>query len=150
MPKVPPPVYVAVGLAAQHLLAPRRRPTPVRSVAAGAVAAGSVYVAVSAVRAFSRKHTTVNPLEPERSTAVVTDGPFRYTRNPMYVSMAGVLTAHALLRGGWLPLVPAAAFVAVMDRIQIPAEEHALSWSFGQTYDDYLATTPRWLGLPRR
>ncbi|MBC7275664.1 isoprenylcysteine carboxylmethyltransferase family protein [Nocardioides sp.] len=150
MPKVPPPVYVAVGLAAQHLLAPRRRPTPVRSVAAGALAAGSVCVAASAVHAFSRKHTTVNPLVPERSTAVVVDGPFRYTRNPMYVSMTGVLTAHALLRGGWLPLVPVAAFVAVMDRIQIPAEEHALSWSFGRTYEEYRRATPRWLGPPRR
>ncbi|NYI76005.1 methyltransferase family protein [Nocardioides panzhihuensis] len=149
MPKVPPPVYVAAGLAAQHLLAARGRPTAVRSVAAGALAAASVYVAASAVHAFSRKHTTVNPLEPERTTAVVTDGPFRYTRNPMYVSMTGVLTAHALLRGGWLPLVPVAAFVAAMDRIQIPAEEHALAWSFGRTYDDYRGTTPRWLGPPR-
>lgn len=150
MPKVPPPVYVAMGLAVQQLLAPRGRPTAARSVAAGALAAGSVYVAVGAVRAFSRKHTTVNPLEPERATAVVTDGPFRYTRNPMYLSMTGVLTAHAVLRGGWLPLIPVAAFVAVIDRTQIPAEEHALSWSFGRAYDDYRATTPRWLGPPRR
>ena len=148
MPKVPPPVYVVVGLAAQHLLAPGRRPTVVRSVAAGLMAVGSVYVAGSASRAFKHKDTTFNPLEPERATAVVTDGPFRYTRNPMYLGMAGVLAAHAVLRGGLLPLVPVAAFVAVIDRTQIPAEEHAMSWSFGEAYDSYRATTPRWLGSP--
>ncbi|MGH3349500.1 MAG: methyltransferase family protein [Nocardioides sp.] len=149
MPKVPPPVFAAVGLVAQHLLAPRRRPTVARVVAAGAIAAGSVYVAGSAIRAFGREHTTVNPLEPERATAVVAEGPFRYTRNPMYVGMAGILTAHAVLRGGLLPLAPVAAFVAVIDRIQITAEGHAMSASFGDAYDAYRSATPRWLGLPR-
>lgn len=146
MPKVPPPVYVAVGLVAQHLLARGRRPTVLRSVAAGTLAAGSVCVAGSAARAFKHKDTTFNPLEPERATAVVTDGPFSYTRNPIYLGMAGLLTAHAVLRGGWLALVPVAAFVAVIDRTQIPAEEQALSWSFGDTYDSYRSTTPRWVG----
>ncbi|MFE6509055.1 methyltransferase family protein [Nocardioides sp. NPDC057767] len=148
MPKVPPPVYVAVGLVAQHLLARGRRPTLVRSVAAGLVAAGSVYVAGTAARAFKHKGTSFDPLEPERATAVVTDGPYRYTRNPMYVGMTGLLLAHAVLRGGLLPLVPVAAFVAVIDRTQIPAEERALSWSFGAAYDSYRAATPRWLGRP--
>lgn len=146
MPKVPPPVYVAVGLVAQHLLAPRRRPTVVRTVAAGVIAAGSVAVAGSAARAFMHKDTSFDPLEPERATAVVTDGPFRYTRNPIYLGMAGLLTAHAVLRGGLLPFVPVAAFVAIIDRTQIPAEEHAMSWSFGEAYDSYRAATPRWVG----
>ncbi|GGR51478.1 protein-S-isoprenylcysteine O-methyltransferase Ste14 [Nocardioides luteus] len=148
MPKVPPPVYVAVGLAAQHLLAPRGRPNVTRSVAAGLVAAGSVYVAGGAVRAFRHQDTTVDPLRPERASAVVTEGPFRHTRNPMYVAMAGLLTAHAVLRGGWLSFVPVAAFVAGIDRTQIPAEEQALSSGFGEAYDAYRATTPRWLRLP--
>ena len=150
MPKVPPPVYVVVGLAAQHLLARGRRPTVVRSVAAGLVAAGSVYLAGGAARAFKHKDTTFNPLEPERATAVVTDGPYRFTRNPMYVGMAGLLAAHAVLRGGLLPFLPVAAFVAVIDRTQIPAEEKALSWSFGEAYDSYRAATPRWLGTRHR
>ncbi|MFE6646086.1 methyltransferase family protein [Nocardioides sp. NPDC057772] len=149
MPKVPPPVYVAVGLVAQHLLSRGRRPTMARSLAAGLVAAGSVYVAGSAARAFKHKDTTFNPLEPERATAVVTDGPFRYTRNPMYVGMAGLLTAHAVFRGGLLSFVPVAAFVAVIDRTQIPAEEQALSWGFGEAYESYRAATPRWLGTRR-
>lgn len=146
---MPPPVYVAMGLVAQHLLSRGRRPTMARSLAAGLVAAGSVYVAGSAARAFKHKDTTFNPLEPERATAVVTDGPFRCTRNPMYVGMAGLLAAHAVFRGGLLSFVPVAAFVAVIDRTQIPAEEQALSWGFGEAYDSYRAATPRWLGTRR-
>ncbi|MEI7057654.1 isoprenylcysteine carboxylmethyltransferase family protein [Nocardioides sp. CCNWLW239] len=150
MPKVPPPVYVAAGLVAQHLLARGRRPTIVRSVAAGLVAAGSVYVAGSAARAFKHKDTTFNPLEPERATAVVTEGPFRYTRNPMYVGMTGLLAAHAVYRGGLLSFLPVAAFVAVIDRTQIPAEELAMSRGFGEAYDAYRAVTPRWVGRAGR
>ncbi|NGN94435.1 isoprenylcysteine carboxylmethyltransferase family protein [Nocardioides sp. KC13] len=147
MPKVPPPVYVVVGLVAQHLLSRGRRPTVVRSVGAGLVAAGSVYLAGSAARAFKHKDTTFNPLEPERATAVVTDGPFRYTRNPMYVGMAGLLAAHAVYRGGLVSFVPVAAFVAVIDRTQIPAEERALAMGFGEAYEAYRGVTPRWVGL---
>lgn len=150
MPKVPPPVYVAVGLVAQHLLSRGRRPTVARSLAAGAIAAGSVYLAGTAVRAFRHKDTTVNPLEPERATAVVAEGPFRYTRNPMYVGMAGLLTAHAVFRGGLLPFLPVAAFVAVIDRTQIPAEELAMSRGFGEAYEAYRVEVPRWVGKPVR
>ncbi|TQL69754.1 phospholipid methyltransferase [Nocardioides albertanoniae] len=149
MPHVPPPVFAAVGLVAQHLLAERRRPSAVRAVAAGAVAAGSAYVAASAVQAFRREHTTVNPVEPERATALVVEGPFRYTRNPMYVGMAGLLGAHAVLRGGLLPFVPVVGFVAVIDRLQIPAEERAMSARFGADYEGYRGSVPRWVGRVR-
>ena len=80
---------------------------------------------------------------------LVTDGPNALTRNPMYVGMAGVLTAHALVRRGWLPVLPLAAFVAVIDRTQIRPEEAALRELFGEKYDAYCARVPRWLpGLP--
>jgi len=145
MPKVPPPVYVAVGLAAQHLLARGRRPTVVRSVAAGLLAAGSVCVAGGAARAFKHKDTTFNPLEPEGATAVVTDGPFRYTRNPMYVGMAGLLVANAIRLRDWRALLPLAAFVGTIDRFQIAAEEKALAEKFGADYAAYRSTVPRWI-----
>lgn len=149
MSRIPPPVYVVAGLLAQRLLAPERTAGPLRKAAATAIAAGSVGLAGSANVAFRKHATTVNPLEPSQASAIVTDGPFRFTRNPMYVGMAGLLTAHALARGGVLPLLPAAAFVAVMDRTQIPAEETALAEKFAGEYEDYLLHVPRWLGPPR-
>ena len=106
----------------------------------------SVALAAGAARAFGAAHTTVHPLHPEHATALVTSGPNRITRNPMYVGMAGLLTAHAVLRGGLGTLVPLAGFVAVIDRLQIAPEEAALRAKFGDAYLTYCAEVPRWIG----
>lgn len=146
MPKIPPPAYLASGLLAQHLLAPAGRGGPLRRAAAAVLAAGSAGLAAGAVRGFRVHRTTVDPVRPERASALVTDGVFRLTRNPMYVGMAGLLTAHAVLRGGWLTPLPVAAFVAVIDRVQVPAEEAALAARFGGAYEAFRRDVPRWLG----
>jgi protein-S-isoprenylcysteine O-methyltransferase Ste14 len=67
----------------------------------------------------------------------------------MYVGLAGVLVANALRLGAWQALLPVAAFVAVIDRLQIPAEESALLANFGADFEVYRASVPRWLGLKR-
>jgi len=61
--------------------------------------------------------------------------------------LTGLLVAHAIGHGSWKALLPAAAFVAVTDRVQIEAEESALVEKFGEEYEVYRAATPRWLGL---
>lgn len=149
MTRVPPPLYLAGGLLAQHLLArSARRSGAARVAAGGLLAAGAVGLQASAMATFRRHHTTVNPISPEKATAVVDDGPFAVTRNPMYVAMAALLAAHALVRGGLAPWLPVAGFVALMDRTQIAAEERAMRGNFGPAYDDYAARVPRWLALP--
>lgn len=145
MPVVPPPVFALAAGIAQHLLAPDRPAGGPRKVAAAAIAAASLGLDASAMAAFRRHHTTVNPLDPARASSMVTGGAFRLTRNPMYVGMAGLLTAHAVRRGGWLTPLPIAAFVVLIDRLQIPAEEAAMERNFGEAYDDYRARVPRWL-----
>ena len=149
MPVVPPPAYGLAGLVAQHLLASSGSAGAVRKVAGGAIAAASVALAGGTAQRFRRAGTTVEPFRPEHATALVTDGPNALTRNPMYVGMVGLLAAHALVRRGWLPVLPLAAFVAVIDRTQIVPEEAALRQLFGQEYDAYCARVPRWLpGMP--
>lgn len=121
----------------------------VRKLAGGAVAAASAALAAGSVRRFRVSGTTVEPFHPELTSALVTSGPNALTRNPMYVGMAGLLGAHALVRGGWLTVLPLAAFVAVIDLTQIRPEEAALRELFGEEYDTYCARAPRWLpGLP--
>jgi protein-S-isoprenylcysteine O-methyltransferase Ste14 len=150
MVRLPPPVYAAVAAITQRLLASDRPRGVVRTPVAAAVGAGSVALMGGAAREFRRRGTTLDPFEPRRTSALVTGGANRVTRNPMYVGLAGLLTAHALYRGGLLPWVPVAAFVAVVDRLQIPPEEAALREIFGAEYDAYTATAPRWVGPPRR
>lgn len=150
MPAVPPPAYAIAGAVAQHALAGDRSAGAVRKVAAGAVAAVSAALIAGSIQRFREGGTTVEPFRPEQATTLVTDGPNAVTRNPMYVGMAGLLTAHALARGGVLPVLPVAAFVALIDRVQIQPEEAALRALFGQEYDAYCGRVPRWLpGLPR-
>jgi protein-S-isoprenylcysteine O-methyltransferase Ste14 len=64
----------------------------------------------------------------------------------MYVGLAGLLVANAVLLGSWKALLPVAAFTLVIDRLQIPAEESALLANFGADYEGYCSSVPRWLG----
>ncbi len=143
---VPPPVLALGAALAQRQLA-RRGPTPTtgRAAVTAALSVASVAIAGAAGRQFRRSGTTVEPFHPDRASVLVTTGSNAISRNPMYVGMAGLLVAHAVWRGSWATLAPVATFVAVIDRLQIQAEESALDAKFGPAYDAYRASTPRWL-----
>lgn len=149
---VPPPYVAAAAWLAQDLLSRRAVPRPATTGAAIALAAGALALGVTSIVRFRVRRTTIDPVDPTRASALVTDGPYRITRNPMYVGMAGVLAAHALHRRSLLAVAPVPAFVAVIDRLQIPGEEAALTASFGDAYAAFRARVPRWLGPvgPRR
>jgi hypothetical protein len=63
---VPPPVIALSAGIVQHLAARRGRPSPVRKVAAGATAAGSIALLAGSAYEFKRRRTTVNPLDPSK------------------------------------------------------------------------------------
>ena len=148
MRRVPPPVVaLAAGLAQRALTGATPRPSAGRVAATVVVAVASASMAGGTARLFRHSGTTVDPLHPDRASALVTTGPNAISRNPMYVGMAGVLAAHAIWRGSWAALLPVAGFVAVIDRLQITAEEPALVTRFGDEYESYRASTPRWIGL---
>jgi protein-S-isoprenylcysteine O-methyltransferase Ste14 len=144
----PPPLLALAAGAAQrrmvHAPAPRSAP---RALAATAISGASLALAVASVRQFRRQGTTVEPFEPAQATALVTTGVNALSRNPMYVGMAGLLVAHAVRLGSPTALLPVAVFTAVIDRIQIAAEESALLANFGADYEAYRASVPRWLDL---
>lgn len=145
MARIPPAVVAGVAALAQVTIARRARSTPASRLAAAPVAVVSVGVIAGSVAGFRREKTTVNPLDPDQATALVTAGPYRLSRNPMYLGMAGLLLTHALARRSWSAALPAAVYVAIMDQTQIPAEEAALRGTFGSAYDDYAGRVPRWL-----
>jgi protein-S-isoprenylcysteine O-methyltransferase Ste14 len=149
MPTVPPPLFALGAGLVQHALAPDSKPGRARKVAAAGVGAASFWVLGGSVARFRQHRTTVEPFDPTKTSALVTDGPNALTRNPMYVGMAGVLTAHAVLRGGWLTSLPVVGFVVLIDRVQVRPEEQALRELFGDEYADYCRRVPRWVGLPR-
>jgi len=105
----------------------------------------AVSVGLAGVVAFRRARTTVNPLQPERASALVTGGIYRHTRNPMYLAVATMLLAWGLWLGNALGPLGAVLFVAWMDRLQIPPEERALAALFGEEFERYRRKVRRWL-----
>jgi protein-S-isoprenylcysteine O-methyltransferase Ste14 len=142
----PPPALAVLAALAQRALTGGARPaTAARAVAAGATALASGALAGAAAGQFRRRGTTIDPIDPARASVLVTTGVNTISRNPMYVGLTGLLVANALRRGSWVALLPVGAFVIVIDRLQIVAEEAALNARFGPEYELYCATVPRWL-----
>jgi len=95
--------------------------------------------------AFRKHQTTVNPLRPERATTLVTSGPYRFTRNPMYLSMVFVLWSALVYTGNALGFAVVLALVVYFDMVQIAAEEAALVNTFGSDFTDYMQKVRKWI-----
>jgi protein-S-isoprenylcysteine O-methyltransferase Ste14 len=114
-------------------------------VAATLLAVGGVGVCLAGVLEFRRARTTVNPLRTGGASALVTDGIYRLTRNPMYLGFALVLLGWALYLEHPVALLGVPAFVLWIDRMQIPHEERALVALFGEEFARYCDRVRRWL-----
>jgi len=101
-------------------------------------------VLIFAVRLFRKDKTTVNPLSPEQTTKLVTDGIFKYSRNPMYLGMAFVLGSIAAFYNpiGGIILIP--LFFFYITKFQIIPEERAMKDLFSDEFDRYIKVTRRW------
>ena len=147
--KIPPPLVALalvplMGMLSQLL--PRvEAPAPVRiALAVGIGCVGLAFSGAGAL-AFRRARTTVNPLRPERASALVRTGVYRITRNPMYVGMMLGLVSWAVCLASPLSLAGPVAFIAYITRFQIKPEEQALSAKFGTEYAQYKARVRRWI-----
>ncbi len=92
---------------------------------------------------FRRHRTPFNPSRP--AEALVTDGPYRFTRNPMYIGMACAYAGAALGAGALWSLVLLPGVLFVIDRAIIPREERHLAERFADDYERYRLRVPRWL-----
>jgi len=115
-----------------------------RTLAAGLTLIGLV-IGLLGVVSFRKAGTTVNPLKPDSSSALVASGIYRLTRNPMYEGLLLTLVGWAtflanLLAFLWLPL-----FILYMNRFQIIPEERALATRFGADFTGYKSRVRRWL-----
>jgi protein-S-isoprenylcysteine O-methyltransferase Ste14 len=147
--KIPPPVVGALVAAAMwgvSAMGPQFpfAPEPRYAGAAILVLAGIAFD-VLGLFAFRASRTTINPLKPERASALVTGGVYRVTRNPMYVGMGLFLLAWAVYLSALLPFAGPVIFVLYITRFQIQPEERVLKGIFGGKYSAYAARVRRWL-----
>lgn len=94
---------------------------------------------------FKRAKTTVDPLQPEKASALVTTGIYQVTRNPMYLGLAFGLVAVAFWFGSVWSLSVIPVFILYMNRFQIIPEERALEKKFGEEFKAYKSKVRRWV-----
>ena len=144
---VPPPIVYALGFGIGYAL-DRFKPAPVAvggaRILLGWVFAGAgVALAASAIVLFRRAGTSPVPIQP--TTALVVRGPYRFTRNPMYVGLAALYAGVTLLINSVWPLLLLPVVLGVIRWAVIAREEAYLERKFGDAYRAYTTRVRRWL-----
>jgi protein-S-isoprenylcysteine O-methyltransferase Ste14 len=110
---------------------------------AGFIVVGlAIAIFISATMWFRRKDTTINPHG--SPTVLIVEGPFKYSRNPIYLSMAALLLGEAILLGSTLPVLMVYLYARLISVRFIAVEEERLRQAFGDEADAYFAKTKRW------
>ena len=148
MVRVPPPVwallYVVVAVAISAVAGwPRLPGLPIAPLGIALIVIGIV-VAVAAAGLFRRAGTTLHP-EATEHRALVTAGPFRFTRNPMYLSLVIVTFGIAVWVGAWPMFLAPVAIFATANWVHIPFEEANMRRQFGAAFDAYAESVRRWI-----
>ncbi len=144
---LPPPILyaVAIGLG---LWLERPLPWPLPGDAlrvwCGALLIGlAIALFGLCLRELRRHQTTINPHR--AASNLVETGPFRFSRNPIYLSLTVLLVGVGMLAGSTWVLLMLLWVLPVMQRLVVAREEEHLRWRFGQEYADYCARVRRWL-----
>jgi protein-S-isoprenylcysteine O-methyltransferase Ste14 len=146
--KIPPPILMLVIAAAMWGVAELQ--TSIRIDPAWriglflALNVTALVFGVGGIIAFRRARTTINPVQIERASRLVTGGIYRLTRNPMYVGLTALLATWAVwLASPWTLLGPV-LFALFTHHFQILPEERVMRAKFGQEYEDYRKRVRRW------
>jgi protein-S-isoprenylcysteine O-methyltransferase Ste14 len=144
----PPPLLfagaVAIGLALHHWVFPIGfgLPPGIRYASGGLLIVAALAIALSAIRLFGKAGTHVEPWKP--STALVTGGVYRYTRNPMYLGMALMHVGLSLIFDSVTLLLMLVPFLAVIRYGVIAREERYLTAKFPTDYPAFQKRVRRW------
>lgn len=147
---IPPPLWFAVAFFAGwglQFLVPFTIHSPAmtglsNAIGLGLLACGGV-LAVSCLGMFLLARTTFIPFG--TASSLVTRGPYRFTRNPMYLSLVVAYLGGVGLLGQPWPLLFLPLPLAIVNWLVIPFEEARLSEAFGIAYEAYCARVPRWI-----
>ncbi len=142
----PPLIYLAglgIGFGLDALLPSASLPDALGTALGCLLLASGLVLAGSFVRAFRRARTPVDP--GRATTAIVTTGPYRLSRNPGYLAMALAYAGIAVLTDTLWAFVALLPTLVLIDRGVIRREERYLERKFGEDYLRYKARTRRWL-----
>ncbi len=145
-----PPFPIGLAAAAGMWFIAREWPAfgfdwPGKDVLAFALGIAGFAFAVAGIAVFRSARTTPNPMRPENATTLVTTGPYRISRNPMYAGLVVALGGWGLHLGNALGFVLLPVLVVYLDWFQIWPEEAILAKTFGEAFAAYCRKVRRWL-----
>jgi protein-S-isoprenylcysteine O-methyltransferase Ste14 len=143
----PPPLIYALTLGLALLLH-QRVPLPlvprkIKNLLGITLIGSAVLPGLLAIRGMRNAGTNVNPAQP--TTALIVEGPYRFTRNPIYLGMTALYTGIALLANTLWPILLLPGVLFVMTRGVIEREEAYLEQKFGEQYVTYKEKVRRWI-----
>jgi protein-S-isoprenylcysteine O-methyltransferase Ste14 len=147
IPRIPPPVFFLVAIVVMILLnlfvpIGRWLHYPWKYFGIIIIVLGFSLSLGSGI--FFRKLGT-NPRPGSRANLIVTKGPFKYTRNPMYLGLITMLIGISILLGTLSPLIVIPIMFRILHTQFVLREEKLMEEWFGQSYVEYKSKTPRWL-----
>jgi protein-S-isoprenylcysteine O-methyltransferase Ste14 len=146
----PPLIYLGAIVLAQVArliffplrITPRWLAGPRRKAGFGLIAAG-VGVMAWGAGTFQKAGTNISTHQP--ALTLVEEGPYRYTRNPIYIGMTAAYSGITLLLNNLWGIILLPALLTFMERNVIEREEEHLRSRFGAAYDEFTERIPRWL-----
>jgi protein-S-isoprenylcysteine O-methyltransferase Ste14 len=147
MLKLPPPiwalVYIAACLAIGWALGwPLLPGLPLAPLGLAVVVFGFI-PPIWAFTLFRREGTEIDPTSLS-NRKLVTTGPYRFTRNPMYLGLVLIALGIALWLGAWPMLLAPVAIFVTSNWIHIPFEEAKMRRQFATEFEDYVRRVRRW------
>ena len=144
---VPPPLVFLgylIGAVILNRIVPFPAPwTFVLRIVGGLVVITGILIVVSAFAAMRKAHTTPDASQPV--TSFVTTGPYRFTRNPIYLGFSLIYLGFTLLAGTLWGLIASPFLIWTMTEAVIRAEEIYLTEKFGEQYKQYRLRVRQWI-----
>ena len=145
--KIPPPIIaltcIVINYLSTYLINPIKFPN-IEIIGILILLVGLI-TAMLAIFLFKKDKTTVNPINPEEATTLVTTGIFSITRNPMYLGLLLMLSSIAFFLKNFISFLIIPLFILFITKNQILPEEEALENIFGEEYKNYKKKVRRWI-----
>ena len=143
-PIVPPPV-IFIGCVLMMAYLPNPYPFSINVLIAYLMVLVSSAIVFFSLWQFYKSKANINPIHLEKSNVFVVDGIYRFSRNPMYLSLAGLLVAWAVYLQSAVSFLGVFLFVYLITQWQMKPEEYWLEKKFGEPYLAYKKKVRRWI-----
>ena len=143
-PILPPPV-VFIGCALIMAYLPNPYLVTINIVIAYLIALASSFIGFFSLWQLYKSKANINPIHLEKSNVFVANGIYRFSRNPMYLSLAGLLVAWAVYLQNAVSFLGVFLFIYFITQWQIKPEEYWLEKKFGESYLAYKKKVRRWI-----